>query len=151
MSTDRPTDNSANEPPPTMIERIWVIVTTETVEGASQSGRLELKIGSQTFDLPDIPTHRDRAKGVSTQYDLALDPSIDLADLNNNDFVFIAKTRDAWLPKSVWAIGKIAGEDKRVLVADNPDWPEAGWIGTEPTYAGGNAKKKRNFNGAVVD
>ena len=135
-----------------MIEKIWLIISTSGDSNhASQSGPLTLKVKGESYALSDIPSHPDRGRGGSSEYSIALAEPLKLTSLQNKaHFVFKAETTDAWLPRSVWVIGKMQGEDRRYLLAHNEAWPTNGWIGTDESYANGAAAKARNFTGAKV-
>jgi hypothetical protein len=117
-----------------ILERIWVVHTTSTADDAeTDSGiTLEIQSGAQRMSkvLPDLP-HDERERGRTDEYELDLrDFQFDTDVLQPGDFRFTIRGDDAWLPESIWVIGRTVNGDFELLIA-RPYWPGTAWFSSD--------------------
>ena len=117
-----------------VLERIWVIHTTPTADdaGTDEGVTLEIQSGTQRMSrpLPDLP-HDERELGRTNEYEFDVrDFQLDTDELEPGDIRFTKRGDDAWLPGSIWVIGRTVGGNFKLLVT-RPDWPSNVWFSTD--------------------
>ena len=123
------------------LTRIFVIVTTAKGKRAGSDSRLRLEFRSTEFKLGG-QKHDEREFGRTDQYEFNFPLSVDIEDVRSDEFKLVAEGGDAWLPSSIFIIGKSRTNEFKVLVGlDN--WPENAWLSTQTSDAGGRAEKAR--------
>lgn len=111
-----------------LIQEIWLIVETKKVKNAeTDSKHLELEIKTQgqvvkrkLRDLPGDNLEPNRAD--IWHFDLS-DEQIQFTKLKPGSFRLTNGSKDGWLPKSIFIVGKINSGEFKILLA-NPSWPD---------------------------
>ncbi len=117
-----------------ILERIWVIKTTSTKNNAETDEEFSLEIQSQgqiqTLKFPDL-SHNEREKGRTDEYEFDLrNYEFDDEQLMPGEIRLLIHGNNAWLPQSIWIIGKNVEGNFKLIVA-RPDWPENAWFSTD--------------------
>ncbi len=120
------------------LDMFWVIHTTSILAQADTEDH-QFKLGIRhVFPNPDFelwlnfptPSYDDRERGRTDQYRFNIDQNeikIPMESLNPSKFVISTGGRDAWLPESIWIIGRDVNRNHRLLVAI-PFWPSTLWF-----------------------
>ena len=130
---------------PTM-DGLFVILSTANENDANTDSRMRLVFerGSlrKEFELGGQP-HDERERGRTDLYEFPFPQgsNVELNDITASQFKIVAAGDDAWLPSSIFILGRGQGTF-RVLVA-NENWPEDAWFSTQGSDANGRAEKAR--------
>ena len=132
-----------------ILERVWVTHTTSTDAEANTGAAFSLEISGNNqvanLDFPDLP-HDERERGRTDQYEFDLrNWEIDHEDvLPGNVRLTIrgGEGGNAWLPQSIWVMGRTVDGQYHLLVA-RPDWPATAWFSTDHSDVGGTARTTR--------
>jgi hypothetical protein len=117
------------------LRNLWVIHTTSTEAGADTDDGFQLVIRASNvpyperarLTFPDLP-HDERERGRTDQYRFdVLNLNIDMFGLGGNNFCIQTLGSDAWLPASIWVIGRDVTGLQRLLVS-LPFWPDNLWF-----------------------
>ena len=118
----------------TLIQEVWLIAETQKVRGASSDSKrmeLEIRAAGQVVKrkLGDAPgDNYQPGRADIWQFDMA-DEQISQQDLEPGSFRLTNPSRDGWLPKSFFIIGKLENGEFVVLLG-NPNWP-AKWFDSD--------------------
>jgi hypothetical protein len=126
------------------LTRLFVIVTTAKRREANTDSRMRLVYEnglSQTFELGGQP-HDEREIGRTDQYAFSFRPNVDIDNVRSDHFRIVAAGDDAWLPSSIFVIGKSATSQFKVLVGRD-NWPDDAWLSTQLSDGNGKAEKAR--------
>jgi hypothetical protein len=127
------------------LQRLFVILTTDKTRTDAQSdSRMRLVYeGSsrQEFELGGQP-HDERERGRTDMYEFPFNVSVEMEEVRPEQFKIVAAGSDAWLPSSIFILGKSDTAEFRVLVG-NDRWPAEGWFSTQTSDANGRAEKAR--------
>jgi hypothetical protein len=120
------------------LDMFWVIHTTSVLAEADTEDRgFQLGI-RRVFPNPNFelwldfptPSYDDRERGRTDQYRFNIDQNefqIPMEALNRSNFAIFTDGRDAWLPESIWIIGRDVNRRHRLLV-DRPFWDSTLWF-----------------------
>jgi hypothetical protein len=117
-----------------ILERVWVIHTTSNAEDANtgENFSLEIQTANQVADMdfPDLAKN-ERERGTTDEYEFDLrNYNIDHRDANPGSIRMTIHGSNAWLPRSIWVIGRTEDDRYHLLVA-RPNWPSNAWFSTD--------------------
>lgn len=123
---------------------LYIFLTTSTKVDANSDSKLAVVYTTRSgekkeFILRDLK-HDERELGRTDLYIEKMDTTDDLSDIQDAQFKLVALGGDAWLPDSIFIIGR--GNGFRVLVGRDK-WPEDAWLSTQLSDADGKAEKAR--------
>ncbi len=85
--------------------------------------------------------HNQWEKERTDSYTFSVDSDDDLQAVRPEQFRLVAQGRDAWLPASIFILGRSKGRFRVLVARDN--WPIEAWFSADVSDVGGFAEKAR--------
>ena len=127
------------------LTKLFVFLTTAKVNDANTDSRIRLVyddvMGKKEFELGGQP-HDERERGRTDLYEFSFTINVEIDDVRPDHFKIVATEGDAWLPSSIFIVGKSNSNEFKVLVG-NENWPKDAWFSTQTSDANGRAEKAR--------
>ena len=122
----------------TYISNVWVIHTTAGNKDAETDADFELIVKGPggylaRADFEDLPTD-EREKGTTDMYRFIFDEPFDWDPARWTVSMRMTSTKDGWLPRTIFVLGKVASDSPAewVVMGAHRPWPRDKWFDIGP-------------------